>query len=42
VAEVLKGKEGEERERVKGEILGRVEGPWRTLLEAEREFWPDL
>jgi thiaminase len=42
VAEVLEGKEGEERERVKGEILGRVEGPWRTLLEAEREFWPDL
>lgn len=42
VAAALEGKEGEERERVKGEILGRVEAPWKTLLEAERGFWPDL
>ena len=36
-----RGGEGE-REKVKGEILGRVEGRWRTLLEAERKFWPDV
>ncbi|KAG7287499.1 hypothetical protein NEMBOFW57_007011 [Staphylotrichum longicolle] len=42
VAGALAGKEGEELERVRGEILGRVEGKWRTLLEAERLFWPDV
>ena len=42
VAGVLAGKEGEERERVKRGLLGRVEGKWRTLLEAERLFWPDV
>ncbi|KAH6634958.1 hypothetical protein B0J18DRAFT_34777 [Chaetomium sp. MPI-SDFR-AT-0129] len=43
VAGVLEGKaEGEEREKVKAGILGRVEGKWRTLLEAERVFWPDV
>ncbi|AEO66502.1 uncharacterized protein THITE_2154552 [Thermothielavioides terrestris NRRL 8126] len=36
VVAVLEGKEGEERERVKAEILGRVEGKWKSLLEAER------
>ena len=42
VAGVLDGKEGEERERVKRGLLGRVEGKWRTLLEAEKLFWPDV
>ncbi|KAK4044171.1 hypothetical protein C8A01DRAFT_12457 [Parachaetomium inaequale] len=42
VAAVLEGKEGEERERIKAGILARVEGKWRTLLEAERQFWPDV
>lgn len=42
VAGALAGKEGEELERVRAEILGRVEGKWRTLLEAERLFWPDV
>ncbi|KAK4150032.1 hypothetical protein C8A00DRAFT_37364 [Chaetomidium leptoderma] len=42
VAGMLEGKEGEERERLKGEVLGRVEGKWKTLLEAERQFWPDV
>lgn len=42
VAGALAGKEGEELERVRGGILGRVEGKWRTLLEAERLFWPDV
>ncbi|KAH6632198.1 hypothetical protein F5144DRAFT_593009 [Chaetomium tenue] len=41
VAEVVQGKEGEEQEKVKEAILGRVEGKWRTLLEAEKECWPD-
>jgi thiaminase len=42
VAGVLEGREAEEKERLKGEILGRVEGKWKTLLEAERQFWPDI
>ncbi|KAJ4289373.1 hypothetical protein N0V88_006851 [Collariella sp. IMI 366227] len=43
VAEALEGKpEGEERERAKAEILGRVEAKWKTLLVAERAFWPDV
>jgi len=27
-------------EKIKSEILARVESRWRTLLEAERDFWP--
>jgi hypothetical protein len=43
VADALgKVPEGDEREKVKAELLERVEGPWKTLLEAERAFWPDL
>ncbi|KAL2164836.1 hypothetical protein VTH06DRAFT_132 [Thermothelomyces fergusii] len=42
VAKVLEGKEGDARERTKQEILDRVEGKWRTLLEAEKQFWPDI
>ena len=42
VGKVLEAKEGEEAERVKAEILARVEGKWKTLLEAERAFWPDV
>ncbi|KAL2169066.1 hypothetical protein VTG60DRAFT_6488 [Thermothelomyces hinnuleus] len=42
VAKVLKEKEGDAREQTKQEILGRVEGKWRTLLEAEKQFWPDV
>ncbi|KAL2139243.1 hypothetical protein VTI28DRAFT_5475 [Corynascus sepedonium] len=42
VAGVLEGKEGEAKEQTKQDILGRVEGKWRTLLEAERQFWPDV
>ncbi|KAK4097261.1 heme oxygenase-like protein [Parathielavia hyrcaniae] len=42
VAGVLEGREAEEQERLKGEIVGRVEGKWKSLLEAEREFWPEL
>ncbi|KAK4134428.1 heme oxygenase-like protein, partial [Trichocladium antarcticum] len=42
VREVLERAGDEDRERVKGELLARVEGPWKTLLEAEREFWPDV
>lgn len=43
VVQVLEGyEEGEERERAKGDILGRVEGRWRTLLVAERAFWPEV
>jgi thiaminase len=42
VAGVLERREAEEKERLKGEILGRVEGKWKSLLEAERQFWPDL
>lgn len=42
VAEVVQGKEGEEQEKVKQAILGRVEGKWKTLLEAEKECWPDV
>ncbi len=42
VAGVLEEKEGEERERVKRGLLARVEGKWKTLLEAERLFWPDV
>ncbi|KAK4109103.1 heme oxygenase-like protein [Canariomyces notabilis] len=43
VAKVLKGYEKEdEREQVKQGILARVEGRWRTLLVAERAFWPDV
>ncbi|KAL2267175.1 hypothetical protein VTJ83DRAFT_4452 [Remersonia thermophila] len=43
VGEVLgKTKSAEEKERVKAELLGRVEGPWMTLLEAEKQFWPDI
>ncbi|KAL2131062.1 hypothetical protein VTI74DRAFT_5601 [Chaetomium olivicolor] len=43
VAEVLERKpEGEEREKVRAEILARVEGKWRSLLEAEKAFWPDI
>ncbi|KAK3988491.1 hypothetical protein QBC44DRAFT_329139 [Cladorrhinum sp. PSN332] len=32
----------EERESVKGEILERVEEKWKTLLEGERAFWPEI
>ncbi len=39
---VLVGKEGEELESTKAALLGRVEPKWRTLLEAERNFWPDV
>ncbi|KAK3899766.1 hypothetical protein C8A05DRAFT_46256 [Staphylotrichum tortipilum] len=39
---VLAGKEGEEFESTKAALLGRVEPKWRTLLEAERQFWPDV
>ncbi|KAL2153549.1 hypothetical protein VTH82DRAFT_4704 [Thermothelomyces myriococcoides] len=42
VAKVLAEKEGDAREQTKREILDRVEGPWRTLLEAEKQFWPDI
>ncbi|KAL2176936.1 uncharacterized protein P884DRAFT_260449 [Thermothelomyces heterothallicus CBS 202.75] len=42
VAKVLEEKEGDAREQTKQEILGRVEGKWRTLLEAEKQFWPDV
>ncbi|KAK4125696.1 heme oxygenase-like protein [Parathielavia appendiculata] len=42
VASVLEGREAEEREKLKGEILARVEGKWKSLLEAERQFWPEL
>jgi hypothetical protein len=42
VAEAVQGKEGEEQEKVKQAILGRVEGKWKTLLEAEKECWPDV
>ncbi|KAK4236064.1 hypothetical protein C8A03DRAFT_36046 [Achaetomium macrosporum] len=42
VAEALAGKEGEEKDRAKAEILGRVEGKWKSLLEAERQFWPHV
>ncbi|KAL1835469.1 hypothetical protein VTJ49DRAFT_6669 [Mycothermus thermophilus] len=43
VRDVLgKAKDGEERERLKAEILKRVEEPWKTLLEAEKQFWPDI
>ncbi len=42
VSDVLARKEGEQREQVKRELLGRVEAKWRTLLEAERKFWPDV
>ncbi|KAL2022825.1 hypothetical protein VTK56DRAFT_4356 [Thermocarpiscus australiensis] len=42
VAGVLEGKGEADVERVKGEILARVEGKWRTLLEAEKAFWPDV
>jgi len=39
---VLAGKEGEELESTKAALLGRVEPKWRTLLEAESQFWPDV
>lgn len=43
VREVLNGcAEGEEREKAKEDILARVEGRWRTLLVAERAFWPEV
>ncbi|GAB1319308.1 Putative bifunctional TENA-E protein [Madurella fahalii] len=43
VGEVLEGcAEGEERERAREDILARVEGRWRTLLVAERAFWPEV
>ncbi|KXX75486.1 putative bifunctional TENA-E protein [Madurella mycetomatis] len=43
VGEVLNGcAEGEEREKAKEDILARVEGRWRTLLVAERAFWPEV
>ena len=42
VAEVVQREEGEEQGKVKEAILGRVEGKWRTLLEAEKECWPDV
>ncbi|KAK4205459.1 hypothetical protein QBC40DRAFT_320264, partial [Triangularia verruculosa] len=36
------GEDEGKREEVKKEILGRVEGKWRTLLEGEKGFWPDV
>jgi thiaminase len=42
VAGVMAGKEGDEKDTAKAEILGRVEGKWKSLLEAERQFWPDV
>ncbi|KAL2261175.1 hypothetical protein VTK26DRAFT_4609 [Humicola hyalothermophila] len=42
VSGVLAGKGGDEAEKAKAEILGRIEGRWKTLLEAERAFWPDV
>nr|CDP31203.1 Putative protein of unknown function [Podospora anserina S mat+] len=36
------GEDGQKQEEVKKEILGRVEGKWRTLLEGEKGFWPDV
>lgn len=42
VARVLEGRTEEDAERVKEELLARVEGRWRTLLEAEKAFWPDV
>ncbi|KAK4197666.1 hypothetical protein QBC40DRAFT_231733 [Triangularia verruculosa] len=38
----MAGEDGQKQEEVKKEILGRVEGKWRTLLEGEKGFWPDL
>ncbi|KAK4182370.1 putative bifunctional TENA-E protein [Podospora australis] len=33
---------GEEGESVKTKILERVEGRWKTLLEGEKAFWPEV
>ncbi|KAK0666830.1 hypothetical protein QBC41DRAFT_280282 [Cercophora samala] len=38
----MAGADGQKQEEVKKEILGRVEGKWRTLLEGEKGFWPDV
>ncbi|KAK4170059.1 hypothetical protein QBC43DRAFT_307076 [Cladorrhinum sp. PSN259] len=42
VGKELEKVEGEERDGVKGEILERIEGKWKTLLEGEKAFWPDI
>ncbi|KAK0726482.1 hypothetical protein B0T21DRAFT_271828, partial [Apiosordaria backusii] len=36
------GEDGNKQEEVKKQILGRVEGKWKTLLEGEKGFWPDV
>jgi len=42
VLEVLKRVGEEGAEKAKEEILGRVEGQWKSLLAAESAFWPTL
>ncbi|KAK4176137.1 hypothetical protein QBC36DRAFT_13370 [Triangularia setosa] len=36
------GEDRQKQEEVRKEILGRVEGKWKTLLEGEKGFWPDV
>lgn len=42
VVEVLERPREEDKEKLKEGILKRVEARWKTLLEAEQEFWPSV